>query len=119
MSSDHQNPLEHPEVQQARAGKYLSGFLIATALMGASLLIATRHVLPAVGSEVAVAIIALVTVMAQLRLLFHLDWSATRRWHTLALVLTVPLFIMLIGLSLWMFHSLDAHMLAHGFGPPM
>ncbi|MHB8348492.1 MAG: cytochrome o ubiquinol oxidase subunit IV [Acidiferrobacterales bacterium] len=119
MSSDHRNPLEHPEVQQARAGNYLFGFLLATALMGASLLVATRHALPAAGNEATVAVIALVTVVAQLRLLFHLDWSVTRRWHTLALVLTVPLFVMLIGLSLWMFHSLDAHMLGHGFGPPM
>ncbi|MDA8365022.1 MAG: hypothetical protein M0Z84_14695 [Gammaproteobacteria bacterium] len=119
MSSGHRNPLAHPEVQLARAGNYLAGFLLATALMAASLLLVTQHALPPLAEKLSISAIALAAVIAQLRLLFHLDWSPTQRWHTVALVLTVPLFVLLIGLSLWMFHSLDAHMLAHGFGPAM
>ncbi len=119
MSSSHRNPLDHPEVQMAKAGNYMAGFMLATAMMGASLMLVTRHTLPPIAEKVTVSLIALAAVIAQLRLLFHLDWSPTQRWHTIALVLTVPLFVLLVGLSLWIFHSLDAHMMAHGFGSPM
>lgn len=119
MPHRHRNPLEHPEVQLARTRNYLTGFLIATLLMAISLLIVTHHLLPADGREPMILVIALGAVVAQLRLLFRLDWSATQRWHTVALALILPLFVMLIGLSLWMFHSLDAHMLGHGLGAAM
>ncbi len=119
MPHSHRNPLEHPEVQLARTGNYLVGFLLATLLMAASLLVVTHHLLPPEVREPVILVIALTAVVAQLRLLFRLDWSSTQRWHTVALVLIVPLFVMLIGLSLWMFHSLDAHMLGHGLGAAM
>lgn len=41
MSSGHRNPLAHPEVQLARVGNYLAGFLLATVLMAGSLLLVT------------------------------------------------------------------------------
>ncbi len=119
MSAGHRNPLAHPEVQLARTGNYLIGFLLATALMAASLLVVTKHLLSRVDRDALVFAIALMAVLAQLRLLFHLGLSPTHRWQTVALAMIIPLFVMLIGLSLWMFRSLDAHMMVSGLGSPM
>ena len=52
--------------------------------------------------------------MAQLVLLFHLDFSETQRWNSLTLMLNVPLLILSVGLTSWMFRELYTHVMSPG-----
>jgi cytochrome o ubiquinol oxidase operon protein cyoD len=116
MSLMQQDPLEHPEVKLASGRSYVIGYFISIALLGVSLWMATGHALPPMELQIAVSGIALAVVLAQVYFLFHLNFSETQRWHTLALVLMIPLFILLIGLSFWMFLMLDARTMIPGVG---
>ncbi|MEJ2686612.1 MAG: cytochrome O ubiquinol oxidase [Gammaproteobacteria bacterium] len=114
MSHDLQNPLHHPEVQLASTPRYVVGFVISAALMVASFLVVRHGAMPALDAQVLIAAIALVAVLVQSYLLFHLNFSETQRWHTAAFVLTIPLFVLLVGLSMWMFHALAARTMIPG-----
>ncbi|AEK56838.1 hypothetical protein HF288_12815 [Acidithiobacillus caldus] len=39
-------------------------------------------------------------------LILHMDLSHAQIWHTVAMVLFLPLFVVTIGLTAWMFHGL-------------
>ena len=116
MSHQRPNPLDHPEVRLASTRGYLTGFLVSLALMGLSFGLVATHALSQFYGRVAISTIALLGVLAQTHFLFHLDWSETQRWHTLGFWLTVPLLVLLLGLSIWMFHSLDARAVMSGMG---
>ena len=114
MSHELHNPLHHHEVQLASTPRYVVGFLVSAALMALSFLIVRRGGLPALDAQVLIAAIALAAVLVQSYLLFHLNFSETQRWHTAAFVLTIPLFVLLVGLSMWMFHALAARTMIPG-----
>lgn len=116
MSHAHQNPLDHPEVQLASTGGYLTGFVASAILMAISLVIVNHHAMSTTGAEILIGLIALAAVLIQSYLLFHLNLSETQRWHTAAFVLTIPLFILEVGLSMWMFHTLHARTMIPGLG---
>lgn len=116
MSQDAENPLEHPEVKLANAGSYIFAFFAAFLLMGISLiLVKSRPWSPEILLG-AISLSALIAVVLQFYFLFHLDLSRTQVWNTTALVLIVPLFIIAIGLTLWMFHTLHARTMITGMG---
>ncbi|MBE7210368.1 MAG: hypothetical protein INR65_05065 [Gluconacetobacter diazotrophicus] len=100
------HPWEHPEIASAHRGSYIAGYVLSVVLMGVSLLLVVNHVMPAVWLLLVIAAIAAVTLLAQLRLLFHLDLSEHQLWNTLTLALNVPLLILSIGLTAWMFRTL-------------
>lgn len=106
MSGSAQNPLHHPEVQMARAPGYVAAFLVASVLMVIAFVYATGNTAPTTERDAVLALLAVVAMTIQSFLLFHLDLSETQRWHTVALVLTIPLFALLVGLTMWMFHAL-------------
>lgn len=106
MSSSVQNPLDHPEVRMARARGYVAAFVIASTLIVIAFLYATHNALPTTERDTVLAVIAIVAMAIQSFFLFHLDFSQTQRWHTTAFVLTIPLFALLVGLTMWMFHAL-------------
>ena len=114
MSHDRPSPLDHPEVQMASSSRYVVGFLVSAALMVLSFFIVRQRGLPALDIQVVIAVIAMAAVLIQSYLLFHLNFSETQRWHTAAFVLTIPLFILLVGLSMWMFHALAARTMIPG-----
>ncbi|OBS10932.1 cytochrome o ubiquinol oxidase subunit IV [Acidihalobacter prosperus] len=116
MSHGHDNPLDHPEVQLASPRGYLVGYVFALAMMILSLGLVKSHALPPAGLMTVLSIIALVVILAQLYFLFHLDLSETQIWHTVALVMTVPLFIMAVGLTIWMFYTLHMRTMIPGLG---
>jgi len=114
MNNSAQNALHHPEVQMARAPGYVAGFLIASVLMVIAFVYGTRNGLPTTERDTVLAVIAIVAMTIQSFLLFHLTLSKTQRWHTVAFVLTIPLFALLVGLSMWMFHALAARTMIPG-----
>lgn len=116
MSHGHDNPLDHPEVKLANTRGYLIGYVFALAMMILSLGLVKGHALTPSGLTVVLSLIAFVVVLVQLYFLFHLDLSETQIWHTVALVLTVPLFIMAVGLTIWMFYTLHMRTMIPGLG---
>ncbi len=114
MTQHLQEPRVHPEVSLANARQYIAGFIIATALLGISLLLVLHHVFSPAGLLLSVAAFAAAMVLAQLVLLFHLDFSETQIWNTLTLALNVPLLILSIGLTAWMFRTLYLQVMMPG-----
>ena len=106
MSAPHSNPFEHPEVRQASTWRYLAGFAATIVLMQAALTVTLRQHLPYTEYTLTIAGLALASLLAQAALFFGLDISRAQIWKSVSLVLTVPLFILSVGLTVWMFHSL-------------
>ncbi|MHB1203538.1 MAG: cytochrome o ubiquinol oxidase subunit IV [Acidithiobacillus sp.] len=102
----HDNPLRHPEVQVASGRGYLLTFLVSTLLMGVALFLVTSHSVAPFGLMLALSLCAGLAVIVQIYFLMHMDLSEAQIWNTFALVLTIPLFILAIGLTAWMFHEL-------------
>lgn len=116
MSHEAHNPLDHPEVRTASVSRYLGAFIIGLGLMLVALWLVAGHAMQAASLITALSLLALVAVLAQLYLLFRLDLSESRLWHTISLAMTVPLFIMAVGLTIWMFHSLTTRTMLPGAG---
>lgn len=107
MSRDHHNPLVHPEVRHASAGLYIAAFILGMGAMGVGCLMTVGFDLSQVSTLTWLAVLATAASLGQLYLLFKLDLSPAMWWHTVSLVLTIPLFFMAIGLTMFMFHYLD------------
>jgi cytochrome o ubiquinol oxidase subunit IV len=108
MSTPVPDPLQHPEVQQASVFGYTAGFLSTLALLGAALLLTESHLMVPVQLLGAISGLALIALLAQTFLSFGLDITRHNIWKSVSLILTVPLFILTIGLTVWMFQQLDA-----------
>ncbi len=105
MTHTTDNAWQHPEVQLASGG-YVVAYLAGLVLMGLSLWIVRGHVLAPMETGIAISALAGLAALIQCVLLLHLNISETQIWHTVALILFIPLFILAIGLSSWMFHGL-------------
>jgi cytochrome o ubiquinol oxidase operon protein cyoD len=120
MSTHQIDPLQHPEVQQASLRGYISGYGVTLAGLGICLLVTQAHVLAPIPLLSAISALALVLLIAQAFLFFGLDFSQHNIWKTFSVILTVPLFVLSIGLTVWMFHELNGlTMLPEMPGMPM
>lgn len=108
MATHQPDPVLHPEVQQASFTGYTVGFVMSLLLLMAALLLTEQHALPPLKLLGAISAIAMVALFAQCFLFFGLNISLHNIWKSVSLVLTVPLFILTIGLTVWMFHELDS-----------
>lgn len=99
------NAWEHPEVQLAGGG-YVAAFIVGLALMGLSFWMVRGHMFAPTGLAIATSALAALTALIQCVWLLHMTISRTQVWQTLALVLFIPLFVLTIGLTSWMFHGL-------------
>ena len=113
MGVDNRRPRDHKEIGLADGRKYLAGYLVTLALLGFSLLLVRSHALSALDLLAAISVLAFLTTVAKLILLFHLDFSETQRWNTLTLMLNVPLLILSVGLTSWMFRVLYERVMMH------
>lgn len=106
MDHEQANPLEHPEVQLASGPAYLTAFVLEAigVLLGVWLIHA--HALGALALTIVLPVIGLAVLVAQLYLLFKLNISRTQIWYTASLVLTLPLVIITIALTVLMFITL-------------
>jgi len=106
MSAPRTSPLDHPEVRQASAWRYIAGFITSMVLMQAALMVTLHQHLPYQEYVFTTGGLALVALLCQAALFFGLDISRAQIWKSVSLVLTVPLFILSVGLTVWMFQSL-------------
>lgn len=110
MAGSHSNPLQHPEVRMGGAIRYLAGFVTTILLMYVAMLVAVhRQLHPTTDYETFVIILGallLVALILQAVLYYGLDISQAQIWKSVSLVLTIPLFIITVGLTVWMFQSL-------------
>ena len=100
------DPLLHSEVRQASTGGYFAGYAASIILMLAALLVTQQHVLPDPIFLWVVSSLVVIALVAQAALFFGLGLSPAQAWKSVSLILTLPLFVFTIGLSVWMFHSL-------------
>ena len=100
------DPLQHAEVQQAGTFGYLSGTVLSVALLGIALLITEQKSLQPTPVLITISGLSIFLLVAQAILFFGLDVSRYNIWKSVSLILTVPLFILSIGLTVWMFHAL-------------
>lgn len=111
MAGSHSNPLEHPEVRMGGTIRYLAGFVTTILLMFVAMVVAVhRKVDPSMDYEtfvIIVGVLLLVTLLLQAAFYYGLDISQAQIWKSVSLVLTLPLFIITVGLTVWMFQSLD------------
>ena len=106
MNLDNLKPWEHPEIRLANFPQYAIGYVSTLAFLGLALLLVLTHAMNAFNLLAVISVLALLTTIAKLVFLFHLDFSETQRWNTLTLVLNVPLLILSVGLTSWMFRTL-------------
>ena len=106
-----EHPWEHPEIRNSSAGQYVIGYIATTVLMGIGCLLVTRHLLTPIELFFSLCMITMITIVTRLTLLFHLDFSETQIWNTFTLALNVPLLILSIGLTSWMFQELYDHVM--------
>ncbi|OYV35074.1 MAG: hypothetical protein B7Z80_19460 [Rhodospirillales bacterium 20-64-7] len=74
--------------------------------MLAALLLTETHALSPLGLMIATSGLAILALVAQTLFFFGIDLSQAHIWKTVSLVLTLPLFVLSIGLTVWMFHYL-------------
>ena len=113
MSVRIRRPGEHPEIALSNFWQYLVGYVVTTGLLGVSYLLVIGQAMDAIDLVATISLIALLTTVAKLVFLFHLDFSETQRWNTLTLVLNVPLLILSVGLTAWMFENLYDRVMMH------
>jgi cytochrome o ubiquinol oxidase operon protein cyoD len=106
MAAHGHDPLDHLEVRQASTGGYAAGYAASIILMLAALLVTQQHALPYPVFLWIVSSLVVIALVAQAALFFGLGLSPAQAWKSVSLILTVPLFVFTIGLSVWMFHSL-------------
>lgn len=103
---EHHNPLDHPEVQNASAGSYIAAFVLALSAMIIGCILTAGVDISRITDMAWIAVLATIAGFGQLWLFFKLDLSRHMFWHTMAFVMTVPLFFIAVGLTFWMFHYL-------------
>jgi cytochrome o ubiquinol oxidase operon protein cyoD len=105
MSTHHYDPRQHPEVQQGTVLRYVAATVISgLAMVGAYYIALSKP--PLVELLEGLAGTLLVALLAQAALYFGLDISRAQIWKSVSLVLTLPLFIISIGITVWAFSSL-------------
>lgn len=117
MAVDNRASWEHPEIKLANEIQYIVGYVASLALLGLSVFLVTTHAATASTLLAVISVIAFLTIAVQLIFLFHLDFSETQHWNSLTLILNVPLLILSVGLTSWMFHQLYTHVMAPGLMP--
>lgn len=113
MSVDNERPGDHPEIALSNGRSYVIGYILTLALLGISLILVQHHAMSAFNLMASISVLAFLTTVAKLVFLFHLDFSETQRWNTLTLMLNVPLLILSIGLTSWMFQTLYERVMMH------
>ncbi len=113
MAVDNSRPGDHPEIARSSGPSYVIGYVVTLVLLGVALLMVQHHVLSAFNLLASICVLAFLTTIAKLVFLFHLDFSETQRWNTLTLLLNVPLLILSVGLTSWMFQTLYDRVMMH------
>lgn len=114
MAHQEHNPLDHADVASASLGFHITAFVIGMVAMAAACFVTVGVELPRHNTLMWISALAAIAGLSQLYLMFKLDLSEARRWHTISLLLTIPLFFMSIGLTIWMFDHLATRTMLMG-----
>lgn len=106
MSIDSHDPLQHPEVQLAHGGQYIAAYIASMALTALPLWVVIHHLGSKLTLMAVVVAAAAALVVIQGYFWLRLDLSKTQRWMTASLILFIPLFVVTVGLTAWMFATL-------------
>jgi cytochrome o ubiquinol oxidase operon protein cyoD len=101
----HSDPLNHPELRQGTVLRYVIATVASGLCMTLAYLYAQQKLSQAALLE-GLAIALLVSLLTQAALFFGLDLSRAQIWKGISLVLTLPLFLVTIGITVWVFSSL-------------
>ncbi|MHB1513136.1 MAG: cytochrome o ubiquinol oxidase subunit IV [Acidiferrobacter sp.] len=106
MSLETRDPLQHPQVQLARGGQYLGAYIASLLLTASPLWLVVHHEGTSWRLMMIVVACAAALTLVQGYFWLRLDFSRTQAWMTAALVLFIPLVVMTVGLTAWMFATL-------------
>jgi cytochrome o ubiquinol oxidase operon protein cyoD len=105
MADHHSDPLQHAELNQGTTLRYIIAFVASFGALVVAFYVAQQKLAPLqLFTELATAL--LVSLLVQAGLFFGLDLSRAQIWKSISLVLTVPLFLVTIGFTVWVFSSL-------------
>ena len=108
--------MNHTQIDSAGASRgsfksYTAGFILSIVLT----VIAFALVMSGVVSRPAVFVgifgVAIVQILVHLHYFLHLDTSSAARWNVLALVVTVLIMVLFVGLTLWIMSDLNYRMM--------
>ncbi len=105
MAHEDHDPLQNPELKVGNWLGELIGYTASTVLISLAFALTYAQALSGTMLEAVLTLIALLVIGLQLVLFTNQNISQTQRWKTVATVLTIPLLIMLIGLTAWMFYT--------------
>jgi cytochrome o ubiquinol oxidase operon protein cyoD len=105
MATHQYDPTQHPEIQQGTALRYLAAFVASAGAMYAAYALSMSkpplvELIEVLGGAV------MFSLVTQAALFFGLDLSRAQIWKSVALVLTIPLFIVTVAFTVWVFASL-------------
>ena len=107
MAHGDEDALNHPELRiGSRLGDFF-GYAFTLVFMSLAFALVYTHALTGMMLESVLTLIAFVVIGVQLFLFTNLDISPAQRWKTIATILAIPLFFMVIGLTAWMFYTLS------------
>ncbi|MBC3775501.1 cytochrome o ubiquinol oxidase subunit IV [Pseudomonas sp. SWRI99] len=95
------------------ARSYLIGFIISVVLTAIPFALVMYPTLPRHLTAWVVVALGVVQIFVHLKYFLHLDTAAEQRWNLIALIFSVVIIVLLVGLSLWIMNSIHHNMLAH------
>ncbi|MGY4527104.1 cytochrome o ubiquinol oxidase subunit IV [Pseudomonas sp. UBA4617] len=96
---------------QSSHQSYNVGFLLAAILTLVPFALAMYPSLPRHLTFLLVTVCAVVQILVHMLFFLHLSTAREQRWNLVALVFTVVIIVLLVGLSLWIMYYVHANML--------
>ncbi|WP_122560102.1 cytochrome o ubiquinol oxidase subunit IV [Pseudomonas viridiflava] len=92
---------------------YMVGFILSVVLTLIPFLLAMYPALPRMTTLWLVVLTGLIQIVVHLKFFLHLDTAAEQRWNMRALIFSLIIIVLLVGLTLWIMFSIHHNMLAH------
>ena len=106
MEHESASPLAHPEVRLANGPAYLAAFVLEAAGVFGGVWVLRAHLLGGLALTILLPVIGLIVLVAQSYLFFELNFSQGRAWYMASLLLTLPLVVITIAMTVLMFITL-------------
>lgn len=90
---------------------YVTGLFLSLIFTVASFLVVSIHKLDTAEIYVAVTVLAIAQLFAQVICFLRLNYTGEGRWNTLAFLFTFLVVFVLIGGSLWIMYNLNMNMM--------
>lgn len=111
--SQTENTLDHVEVQLGSVVAYTVGYVLSILLSGLAFGLVYTHALPRPVMFGALCGIAFALILLQMFLFLGLNLNPGHRWKTAATIFTLPILILMIVLTIWMFYTLQLRVMPH------